>query len=237
MEKLKENWITQSPLDFEYNQYTLMAYLMEANKEFRKTKIYPVLDELEWQVAELQTLRKNTRKLREAFPKKLSKLDVINQHLIYEEMLDVDKYIEHVERTVDFAIPKIEGISSEGKEIYSFVKEQCVLEPIGMLPLHVKEGYLFVAVDTTMDTSIYQYSLGLFESDKKTVPAVHVKLIEKIKKARTETFEFLKRKMIKKFKNMPNPATYLFQVRMSFPFEETVLPIAREFLVKYISRA
>ena len=236
MKKLNENWITQYPLDFEYNQYVLLAYLDSVNKEFNKVKIFPVLEELQQQKGELQKLRQGTNRLREAFPKKVNRVDLINQNIIYEDTVEVDKYIEHVERTVDFALPKIREAYSEGEELYTFVKKQCVLEPVGMLPLHVKEGYLFVAVDTAVDTSIYHYSLGLFEQKNKLVPAVNMKLIDTMKKARAETYEFLKIRMIKKCTSMPNPATYLFFVQMKLPFEETVLPMAREFLVNYISK-
>ncbi|MDH5603409.1 MAG: hypothetical protein OEY51_05705 [Cyclobacteriaceae bacterium] len=236
MKKLKENWITQYPLDFEYNQYTLLAYLDSVSKEFNKVKIFPVLDELQQQTRELQRLRQNTHLLRDSFPKRVNRVDLINQNLVYEETVEVDKYIEHVERTVDFALPKIKTTYKEGSEIYTFVKKQCLLEPIGMLPLYIKEGYLFIAFDTATETSIYHYSLGLFESKNNLVPAVNIKQIDTVKKARTETYEFLKIKLIRKYKKMPNPATYLFLVQMKLPFEETVLPLAREFLVNYISQ-
>ena len=236
MKKLNENWITQEPLDFEYNQYTLLAYLSEVNKAFGKVKIYPLLDDLQYQADQLTRLRSDANKLKASFPKRINSIDFQKRNIVYEEVVEVDKYVEHVEKTVDYALPRIEEVYADGQGIYTFVKEHCVLEPIGMLPLHVKEGYLFINLDSTTETNVYGYSLGLFKPDESKTPSIRVRFIEKIRKARTETYEFLKRRLIRKFKAMPNPATYLFQVQMKLPFEETVLPMAREFLVSYITR-
>jgi hypothetical protein len=41
--------------------------------------------------------------------------------------------------------------------------------------------------------------------------------------------------LIKQNKNLPSPATYAVESEVSFPFEETFLPVAKRVLVKKIS--
>ena len=41
--------------------------------------------------------------------------------------------------------------------------------------------------------------------------------------------------LIKENKDLPNPAVYTINTSLSFPVEETLLPIAKRCLVRYIS--
>jgi hypothetical protein len=50
------------------------------------------------------------------------------------------------------------------------------------------------------------------------------------------TYERLKLDLIKKFSDLPNPATYLILSKMKFPFSETLMPVAKRLFVKHISQ-
>jgi hypothetical protein len=45
----------------------------------------------------------------------------------------------------------------------------------------------------------------------------------------------MKTELIKARLDMPNPAVYCIETELSFPVEETLLPIAKRSLVKYIT--
>jgi hypothetical protein len=51
------------------------------------------------------------------------------------------------------------------------------------------------------------------------------------------TYEQIKGDLIKKKTDLPNPAVYVMETSLSFPMEETLLPIAKRCLVKYIAAA
>ena len=51
------------------------------------------------------------------------------------------------------------------------------------------------------------------------------------------TYENIKYDLIKNNIELPNPAVYSIETELSFPIEETLLPIAKRRLVKYISVA
>ena len=235
VKKLKENWVTDYPLDFEYNQYVLLAYLHEAQKSFRKVELQPVIEDLAEQKDKLRQLKVDTYRMQKSFPAKPSALDFKSGKIIYKSTVKKEEYILHIEKTLEFALPKIKETYKEGKEVYKFAASQCFLEPIGMLPLNVKEGYLFISPETNTEASLYYYNLGLYETGASNVPSLHVRYMENIRKARVETWEYVKRRLIKRFRHMPNPATYLFHANIKFPLESTILPLARESLLRFIT--
>jgi hypothetical protein len=49
------------------------------------------------------------------------------------------------------------------------------------------------------------------------------------------TYENIKYDLIRSRSELPNPAVYSIETELSFPVEETILPIAKRSLVKFIS--
>jgi hypothetical protein len=49
------------------------------------------------------------------------------------------------------------------------------------------------------------------------------------------TYENIKYTLIKNRSDLPNPAVYSIETELNFPVEETLLPIAKRTLVKFIS--
>ena len=52
----------------------------------------------------------------------------------------------------------------------------------------------------------------------------------------TNTYESLKADLIRHRTDLPNPAVYAVEIDLGFPVDETLLPIAKRSLVKYISQ-
>ncbi|MBN8789183.1 MAG: hypothetical protein J0I84_19050, partial [Terrimonas sp.] len=49
------------------------------------------------------------------------------------------------------------------------------------------------------------------------------------------TYENIKTELIRNKTELPNPAVYSIETDLSYPLEETLLPIAKRSLVKYIT--
>jgi hypothetical protein len=50
------------------------------------------------------------------------------------------------------------------------------------------------------------------------------------------TYENIKRTLIKKFTDLPNPSAYLVTSKMRFPYQQTLMPIAKRLLVREIGK-
>jgi hypothetical protein len=46
MERLKDGWLTEGLIDFEYKKYQLMAYFKHVKESFNRVELYPFLSDL-----------------------------------------------------------------------------------------------------------------------------------------------------------------------------------------------
>ena len=138
---------------------------------------------------------------------------------------------------MSYAIPVLKTTLNEGKELYELVEEHCVLEPIGICPLYVNDGYMLMHQSTKNTTQVYQYQITVFEHAQESYRGIHTHYLETHKKSVGQTFEHLKMQLIRKYKELPNPSTYLIDIRIDIPFHETAMPVAKRMLVKYLNEA
>jgi len=134
-------------------------------------------------------------------------------------------------------LPQIKDSLQEGSMIYEHVESQCEIAPIGVTPLYAKEGYLFVTQPPEKETSVYRYQVSFFEQSHEQLRSLNTTFIESIEKNTVNTYEQIKLNLVRKFRDLPNPATYLIVSRMKFPFTETLMPVAKRLFVKHISKA
>lgn len=236
MEKLSKDWLTQGLIDFEYKKYVLMAYLQTVKSSFGKVELYPFLADLVFHYRNLQALKENKALIRESFPKELSLEEFKKLEITYREMIEDDSVMSELESIINFALPQIRDSLQEGSVIYEYVESQCEISPIGVTPLYAKEGYLFVTQPPEKETNIYRYQMSIFEGSQEQLRSLNTEFIERVEKNPLNTYERLKLDLIRKFKDLPNPAAYLILARMKFPFAETLMPVAKRLFVKHISQ-
>ena len=236
MEKLSKDWITQGLIDFEYKKYLLMAYLQTVKSSFGKVELYPFLADLVFHYRNLHALKENKALLKDSFPKELSIEELKRLELSYREMIEDDSVMSELESIINFALPQIKDSLQEGSIIYEYVESQCEISPVGVTPLYAKEGYLFVTEPPEKETNIYRYQMSIFEGTQEQLRSLNTQFIERVEKNTLNTYERLKLDLIRKFKDLPNPAAYLILARMKFPFVETLMPVAKRLFVKHISQ-
>ena len=236
MEKLSKDWITQGLIDFEYKKYLLMAYLQTVKSSFGKVELYPFLADLVFHYRNLQALKENKALLKDSFPKELSLEEFRKLELSYREMIEDDSVMSELESIINFALPQIKDSLQEGSIIYEYVESQCEISPVGVTPLYAKEGYLFVTQPPEKETNIYRYQMSIFEGAQEQLRSLNTEFVERVEKNPLNTYERLKLDLIRKFKDLPNPAAYLILARMKFPFAETLMPVAKRLFVKHISQ-
>ncbi|HEY5749349.1 MAG TPA: hypothetical protein VIU12_24950 [Chryseolinea sp.] len=237
MEKLSKDWLTQGLIDFEYKKYVLMAYLQTVKNSFGKVELYPFLADLVFHYRNLVALKENKTLFRESFPKELSVEELKKLELRYREIIEDDAMMVELETIINFALPQIRDSLQEGSVIYEYVESQCQISPVGVTPLYAKEGYLFVTQPPEKETHIYRYQMSIFEDSQEQLRSLNTQFIDRVEKSTVNTYERLKLDLIRKFRDLPNPAAYLILARMKFPFSETLMPVAKRLFVKHISEA
>jgi hypothetical protein len=237
MKHLSETWFAEGYIDFELKKYVLLAYLKEINKYFNENKLYPPLAELIFHYNNIVAFRENKRFLQEQFPKKLTGIQMEKLQMLYEQMIADDELMQELENIINYSANKMKNTISSGTEIYEYVEEKMTITPVGIIPLDVQEGYFFLSAGRTHSTRVYQYRLSFFEKYEEKYRSIKTVYLQALQRSLINTYENIKRELIKTRTEIPNPAVYSIETELSFPVEETLLPVAKRTLVKYISTA
>lgn len=237
MEKLPQDWLTQGLVDFEYKKYVLLAYLQTVKTSFSRVQLYPFLGDLVFHYRNLCSIKENKTLLRESFPKEISLEEFQKLELSYRQLIEDDAVMSELESIIEFALPQIQESLNEGSVIYELVESNCEIAPVGVTPLYAKEGYLFVTQPPEKETNVYRYQMSIFEGSHEQLRTLNTHFIGCLERTTMNTYERIKRDLIKQYQDLPNPATYLILSRLKFPFSETLMPVAKRLFVKHLSQA
>jgi hypothetical protein len=237
MEKLSKDWLTQGLIDFEYKKYVLLGYLKTVKDSFGRVQLYPFLADLVFHYRNLMAVKENKALIRESFPKEISLEEFKKLELSYRQMIEDDAIMGELESIIEFAIPQIQDSLKEGTVIYDYVESQCEIAPVGVTPLYANEGYLFVTQHPEKQTNVFRYQISIFEDSQEQLRSLNTQFVESVERKPFYTYESIKLDMIRKYKDLPNPAAYLVLSKMKFPFSETLMPVAKRLFVKHISKA
>jgi hypothetical protein len=237
MKTLSNTWFAEGFIDFELKKYTLLAYLQEIHSHFDQQKLYPQLADVIMHYNNLVSFKQNKHFLQQQCPKKLTQFDIRQLELLYQSIIDDDDLMKELEEIIQYAAEKMNSTINNGTEIYEFVEDKLNIFPVGLIPLETKEGYFFLSDGKVRDMKVYQYSLSIFEKHSEKYRSIKTEFIAGWERNFVNTYEQIKSELIRHRTHLPNPAVYGIETDLSFPVEETLLPIAKRSLVKYLSDA
>ena len=235
MERLDNNWLTEGLIDFEYKKYILLAYLKNVRQNFNEHRLYPYLSDLIFHYENLKSIKEQKHLLYQQFPERISKTDFEKLVISYEKILEDDNFMIELEEIIEFGLEKIRESVKTGKEIYDNIEDNMDIIPIGLVPLYQKEGYMMVSQFMDRNLKIFRYMMSIYEKGHEEFRSLNVQFLETLEKEITMPYEQVKISLIRKYKELPNPATYLITSRNNFPFDESIMPIAKRMLMQRIS--
>ncbi|MBX9784617.1 MAG: hypothetical protein K2X48_15110 [Chitinophagaceae bacterium] len=237
MKTLSETWFADGYIDFELKKYTLLAYLQEVNNYFSDAKLYPQLADVIFHYNNLVAFRENKKYLQEQFPKKLTGMQLEKLQLLYEQMIEDDELMQELESIMHYSIDTMKSTISNGTEIYELVEQSLSIHPVGLIPLDTTEGYIFLRSIHEKQTKVYQYRLSFFERHDSQYRTLKTNFIDSWMSNFVNTYESIKGELIRNQSLLPNPAVYSIETNLSYPVEETFLPIAKRSFVKFLAAA
>ena len=235
MKSLSETWFTEGYIDFELKRYTLLAYLQEVNKYFNQHKLYPQLADLIFHYNNLVSFRENKKYLQEKFPKQLTDINLKQLELLYERMIADDELMEELENIINYSAKKMKSTISSGAEIYESVENSLKIAPVGIIPLETNEGYMFLQNASSNQTYVYYYRITMFEKHDEKYRGIKTDYINSWQKNFVNNYITIKSELIRHRRELPNPAVYSVETGLKYPIQETILPIAKRSLVRFIS--
>ena len=234
MKTLPKNWITEGLIDFEYKKYQLLAYLQEAEREFKAVKLYPMLGDLIEHHRTLNELSSGKTELSNLFPKALNGIDFQTAQLKYEPKVEDDSLMQEINQITSFALPKLKYQIEEGKAIYDFVEEQVEFEPVGIQPIYNREGFILMTRESQSDVHAFRYKSNFLQMAGEKFRSISIWLVGIFQKSLFNTLEKLKMQLIREVKELPNPATWRLHSPHTVPLEETLIPISKRLVLQHI---
>lgn len=236
MKTLSETWFVDGYIDFELKKYNLLDYLQAVGRYFDQNKLYPQLSDLIFHYNNLVAFRENKQYLQQQFPKRFSQMDMDKLEVIYEKMITDDSLMEELEDIIHYALEHMQDIIKGGRDLYDFVEEGMDIVPVGIIPLTNAEGYMFVNNGMIQETRVYEFRITIFEKRHEKYRALRTVYIDSWLRNFVNTPQSIKSELIRNRSKLPNPAVYSVITRETFPWEETLLPVAKRSLVKYIGQ-
>lgn len=233
--KLDIELFTHLTSDLEATQYKVLAGLKEMSEEFQKNKIYPHLSHLVDLHSKLSDILTSLRDLRSEFPKRIKKIDFVNEEIEHEVVFVAGSDLAKVEDLIEWALPLIKEKIEEGKAIYEFVDDEIKLEEVGIVPGYTDEGYFFVPDNEESKLLLFQYEVTVFESSDDDYRALKTAFLKALEQQMAHLSpNSIKLDLINENKDLPNPATFAFNTDLYFPFRETIFPVTKRKLLRQL---
>lgn len=236
MKSLGINWFIEGRIDFEHKKYILLDYLQQINRHFDKSRLYPNLTDLIFHYNNLLNFKENKTSLQQAFPQRLTQADIAEVKLTYKKIVQDDNLLKEIEQIIAYAMGQMDPAIKTGKEIYDFVEQHLNIETVGVIPLIPYHGYFSLCNGEQHGHWVYEYQITLFEGKDDKYRGINTRLVDVYERNIVNTPEWIKSDLIHRYKHLPNPAVYHVESDITFPMEQTLLPVAKKSLVKYISK-
>lgn len=226
---------TSAVHDYERAQYQILSELQHARKAFAQNRIYPHLGALIHLYGTLQTIVQQSESLKDALPGRIKEVDLETQAVVYEKPELSRDQMRVVEELIHWALPHIQAAIEEGRTIYEFVEDNLHLEEVGLVPSYVQEGYLLLPDFEAGQVHILQYSLSIFTGTDERFRSLKTTHLRSVPHSAVRfSPRSLKLALMEENRELPNPATYYFETDLDFPFEPTMLPVAKRKLMRHL---
>lgn len=222
--------------DMEKRQYTILAALQSRREEFAHTRLYPTLSDLIDLKETLQQLVDQKDQVAANLPRLLKDVNWDKKELVYENIHAEPPNIERMFELIEWALPHLGKVLDEGKVLYDFVEENIALEGVGIMPVYTDEGYFFVPEHRQHILHVMHYEMSLFTSEGNHYRAMRTNEIEQLRDNTIHRSpEDIKINLIHEHRELPNPATFVCETDLDFPYVETMLPVVKRKLMTQLA--
>ncbi|HRH38465.1 MAG TPA: hypothetical protein PK760_08975 [Flavobacteriales bacterium] len=230
------DWAFRPALDVELKQYTLLGYLQRVRARFHEMKLYPHLNELHAHTEELQRVQRNKEQLMRALRGDLLGFDPLTGSSIHDAV-PAPKDMWVIDEVITLALPELQLALRTGHQLREEMNGRIQVEPVGLMPLEAREGWMLLSEER--EVRVYRYQLPLLRSADPTDGALHIRTRYACSYTASIsfTYERMKSDLIDSDRSMPNPAVFVITTDVPLPHVETFMPLAKQLVYEVIARA
>ncbi|NWF49081.1 MAG: hypothetical protein HXY49_00905 [Ignavibacteriaceae bacterium] len=221
--------------DWETIQYSFLKKVKEINSCFKKFKLYPALDEVILLVTKIENLLK--KKIEQKFLLEKEVEGSLINDIIYvaDSPKNISSEKDKIIELLRWSLSLLKDSLTEGMVIYEFVNSNLKIRQIGK-STNRTEGYFVIKDIKKSLLLINHYSsstLNLSETgyetiDTKILRAIPFTLVDK--SLEDILFDFKRH-----ITGISNPALFVIDSEIDFPYFETILPVLKDKLQEEIS--
>ncbi|MEL6699585.1 MAG: hypothetical protein AAFP89_25325 [Bacteroidota bacterium] len=234
VKKLSPNWFWEGTQDFEYKKYLLLAYLQYVSREFAEVRLYPSFQDLIFHYNNLRAFRDEKQKLNQQFPHQINEEEFRKQNLVKDPLIEDSPQFQEINSIITYALPEIKHYLEDGKGIYDFIDENLQIEPVGIRPLYLKEGYLLLRMNPRKEVRAFEYKVVFLENVGVNYHGISMNPVRNFRYSIANTYEAMKRELIRDHQKFVNPATFLVHAVQPFPEASALLPITKRKVLHYL---
>ena len=232
MVKLSLDNFLSAGTDAESARYRILASLKKYSDDFDRNRLYPNLTELIALKSSLEAVVNGKSKLLNDLPQNLKEIDLANKKLVFESPEIPCTPLDNVIELIRWALPLIVETIAEGTQIYDFVEENLAIKEVGIIPFYHDEGYWLVPDNRASLLHLIRFSLALYDSETDKYRTLKTKILKTVEQTLVKRPpESIKLELIEEHQELPNPATFVCETDLDFPFVETIFPVAKRKLM------
>lgn len=221
--------------DTERTRFEVLSGLKAIRTNFHHNKIYPDLSTLVELFEGLQSISESADNLRAKAHRSVKDVNLEERKVIYNETPISDNDFEQIRDLIAWALPLIQDAIEEGKTMFEFVDENLSLEVVGILPSYLEEGYFFVPDNTLSVLHLLKFEVSIFAGANEKYRSLKTSIVKTLRQSPImQPIQSIKLDLVREFPALPNPATYSFDTDLEFPFQETILPVAKRRLLRHL---
>lgn len=228
MSKLSNDWLIEPVFDYEYKTYQILAYTTQAEKRFEQAMLFPYLSDVQNHLRQLTFYKNCVLNFENELRTDLIGVD-FNQLLLIREQLADDGVMGLLNDVLDFAMEKFNSALHMGMKEKANLMEQISIRPIGLLSPKNAGG--LILLNSLGKTRIYKYNYRFVKRPygSESYKDVVTEFIDERTTGVLPNF----REMKMEYREKHEINTYLIETGAEIPIFETLLPVAKEFLVQF----
>jgi hypothetical protein len=232
MAKLSKQWFFEPVFDFEYKTYELQAYLRDLKTHFSQSMFYPYLTDLHGHMDDVRRYKEGIEKLESSLRRDLKEIDLRKMRFVRQPLPDDAGVIDELGQIVDYAQQHLSYTYQKGVADLNKTSEEVHISPLGLIARSNSSGFLFFR--KPRQTRIYSYKLRMVRravADQAYMD-VQTSYLEEIRTGMLTNFNEVKWRLIKNSGSESSLNAYLIETNTEIPQYETLLPLAKQYLIK-----
>jgi len=211
-------WFLHEHLDIEYQTYRLLAYLQFVEKQFLQIKLYPYLSELIKHYEFVDNIS--------------TKMEEIKKRINTELNNEITEYIYEIS---DIIKNNTQKAIEQGINLFNTILKSMEYEVIGIIPEYNQEGYIIASYEQVNYLDIMRFHISSI-TDYDKFYMTNIEYLEGLGNISmlNRAPEFIKRHILEKYKDLPNPIVIYVKASYYVPLHETLIPIMRRVLPVWI---